>query len=249
MVMTPRRPIALTPRRRLFLSVLLVGHLLAVVAPPLSFQARGPLGVSPVVDTALAPIHGYSQALYMDRGYAFFAPDPGPSHLFQAAIMSQDGTKKELMFPDLKQQQPRLLYHRHFMLSEFLNEIYHPPGPPPGLAEIDRDEAENWVRARARYEHVRQSIVRHLQSDHPGQDVAVRRIEHLIPDLIAFRQSPTPIDDPQLYRVMLDRPIGLPGQTGASDRVGDLVAPNRPPEAIPSPANGEPDREAVEVSP
>ncbi|MGB7328978.1 MAG: hypothetical protein WBD31_29125, partial [Rubripirellula sp.] len=162
-------------------------------------------------------------------------PEPGPSHLFQAAITSKDGTRVERMFPNLDDQRPRLMYHRHFMLAEFLNEIYYPPGPPPGLAELDREEAENWVRNRARYEHVRQSIVDHLKKQYPGQDVAIRRIEHLIPDLIGYRESPVPIDNPESYRVMLDTAIQLPGQT----RVGDLIAPNRPPETIPAPTGSE----------
>ncbi|QDT02774.1 hypothetical protein K227x_11520 [Rubripirellula lacrimiformis] len=225
----------MTPRRRLILSVLLVGHLLAVVLPPLSFQTRGPIGLSPVIATLFAPLEGYSQALYMDRGYAFFAPDPGPSHLVQAAITGKDGNRVEQMIPDLEQQWPRLLYHRHFMLSEFLTEIYQPPGPPPELVELDRQEAENWVRARARYEHFRQSMVDHLESKNPGHQVAIRRIEHVIPDREQYLENPIPLDDPQLYRVLLDRPILLddPAMQG---RVGDLTAPDRPPETVPPPA-------------
>ncbi len=234
--MTSRSPTALTPRIRFVISVLVVGHLSAVILPPLSFQARGPVGVSPAVDTAMIPIHAYSQALYLDRGYAFFAPDPGPSHLIQAAITAPGGSVIERMFPDLDDHRPRLMYHRHFMLSEFLTEIYHPPGPPPGLAEIDREEAENWRRSRARYEHVRQSIIGHLETEYPGQEVAIRRIEHLIPDLISFRESPIPINAPESYRVMLDNPIGMPAE-GPSQ---NLVAPLQPPESIPAPPQNEP---------
>ncbi len=149
--------------------MLVIGHLLAVLLPPLSFQTRGPLGLSPAVATLLAPFEGYGQFLYIDRGYAFFAPDPGPSHLIQAAITDGGGQRIEIMYPDREQQWPRLLYHRHFMLSEFMDEIYQPPGPPQELVELDREEAEFWVRSRARYEHVRQSVVEHLQAEYPGQ--------------------------------------------------------------------------------
>lgn len=192
-------------RVRFAISVLLIGHLLAVVLPPLSLQTRGPVGQSPSVSTLLRMVEGYSQLLYIDRGYAFFAPDPGPSHLIQAAITDSEGNREELMFPDREMQWPRLLYHRHFMLSEFLEEIYQPPGPPAGLAEASPDEAEYWIETRARYEHVRKSVVDHLQYVHPDRDVAIRRVEHLIPDLLDYQQEPIDLRDERLYRVMLDQ--------------------------------------------
>ncbi len=218
---------------RFAISILVIGHLLAVLLPPLSFQAQGPLGLSPSVATLLAPVEGYGQFLYIDRGYAFFAPDPGPSHLFQAAITDSSGQRIEQMYPDRDRQWPRLLYHRHFMLSEFLDEIYQLPGPPQELVELDREEAELWVRSRARYEHVRQSVVEHLKAQNPGHDVAIRRIEHLIPDVIEFQREPIALTDQRLYQVILDQPI-----TVASD--GDL---NAPAETIPRPAGAAVDRD------
>jgi hypothetical protein len=133
------------------------------------------------------------------------------------------------MFPDLERQWPRLLYHRHFMLAEYLNEIYEPPGPPPELVEVDPEAAEFWVRSRARYEHVRQSIVEHLEYENPGKEVAIRRIEHLIPDLLEYQEQPIELTDPRLYQVMLDQPAML-------DAFGDLALPTGPPETIPAPA-------------
>ena len=213
---------------RLSLSLLIAVHLIAVVLPPLAFQARGPLGLSPSIDTLIRPIEGYSQFLYMDRGYAFFAPEPGPSHLLQAAIGTETGTV-ERMYPDREDQWPRLLYHRHFMITEFLEEIYQPPGPPQALVQIDPVEADYWLRRRARYEHVRQSIIDHLRHENPGREVAVRRIEHLIPDLNDFRSDPIELTDPRLYQVLLDDPIEL-------DAADELSAPAAPPESIPSPS-------------
>jgi hypothetical protein len=219
---------------RLAISILVLGHLLAVLLPPLSFQARGPLGLSPAVATLLVPFEGYGQFLYIDRGYAFFAPDPGPSHLLQAAITDSSGQRIEKTYPDRKQQWPRLLYHRYFMLAEFMDEIYQPPGPPQELVELDREEAESWVRSRARYEHVRQSIVEHLKAENPGHDVAIRRIEHLIPDVIEFQREPIALTDQRLYQVILDQPI-----TVAS--VDDLAVP---PETISPPAGAAIERDA-----
>lgn len=190
---------------RFGISFLIIGHLLAVVLPPLSLQTRGPVGQSPSVSTLLRIVEGYSQMLYIDRGYAFFAPDPGPSHLIQAAITDKDGGRVELMFPDRNEQWPRLLYHRHFMLSEFMEEIYQPPGPPESLVQSSPEEAEFWIETRSRYEHVRKSVVDHLRHVHPDHDVAIRRVEHLIPDLLDYQQEPIELTDERLYRVMLDQ--------------------------------------------
>ena len=193
--------------RKWLLSIVLIFHCAAVVAPPLSLQTRGPLGSSPSVATLMQAVERYCQFLYLDRGYAFFAPDPGPSHLIQAATKQDDGSLDERMYPDRERQWPRLLYHRHFMLAEFVTEIHQPPGPPPELVQSDREQADRWVRLRARYEHVRQSIVEHLKGQSSGKSVAIRRIEHLIPDFVEFNDGGISLTDPQLYRVLLDRPL------------------------------------------
>jgi|TARA_B110000495_G_scaffold200190_1_gene214940 hypothetical protein len=200
-------PNVLTKQGRLLISILIIGHLLAVVLPPLSVQTRGPIGQSPSIATALGLIERYSQMLYIDRGYAFFAPDPGPSHLIQAAVTDQNGKRVEWMYPDREQHWPRLLYHRHFMLSEFMEEIYQPPGPPPELRALNRDEAIYWGEARKRYEHVRRSVVDHLKYENPDKEVAIRRVEHLLPDLIEYQIAPIELTDERLYRVLLDQNV------------------------------------------
>ncbi len=213
----------LSSNQRLGLSVLIVGHLLAVILPPLSFQTRQ----SPSVSTAIRPIEGYSQFLYIDRGYAFFAPDPGPSHLVQAAITDGAGEIVEERFPDRKKQWPRLLYHRYFMLTEFLDSMYQPPGPPAELVELDRQEAEFWFRARSQYEHLRQSYVDHLKHENPGKEVAIIRIEHVVPNILDYQREPIALDDLRLYQV-------IPDQLFFGD-AEDLAAPTGPPETIPPP--------------
>jgi hypothetical protein len=221
---------------RIAISVLVLAHGLAVLLPPLAFQSRGPLGLSPAIAMAITPLEGYGQFLYIDRGYAFFAPDPGPSHLIQAAITDPRGGRTELVYPDLERQWPRLLYHRHFMLAEFLQQIYQPPGPPPELAEADPFEAEMWVRTRARYEHVRQSVVEHLKHEYPGQDVAILRLEHLIPNVIEFQREPIALTDPRLYRVLPD--------SLEPELAGDLAVPVGPAETIPPPDGAVPEDQA-----
>lgn len=222
------------PRVRFALSVLIIGHLSAVFLPPLAFQTQGPMGRSPSVETLLAPVRGYGQFLYLDRGYAFFAPDPGPSHLIQVAVRDSAGKTTEQMFPDLDRQWPRLLYHRHFMLTEFLHEIHQPPGPPEELAELDPAEAEYWAQARARFEQVHNSMIEHLEGQFPGKEVAIRRIEHVIPNFLEYEEDPIPLDDPRLYNVLLDQP--RPVDAPPADQVSGVPAEEVPPsDAVGSP--------------
>jgi len=187
-------------------SAAIVFHLCAVVLPPLAFQTISLDGPSPLIGTLIRPFQGYGQFLHIDRGYAFFAPDPGPSHLIQAAITQADGKIDEVMFPDREQQWPRLLYHRHFMLSEYLHEIYWPPGPPNEMFETEPAAALLWQQRRGRYEYVRSSMVEHLRHTNDGRDVAIRRIEHGLPSMQDFIDEPIELNDQRLYSVLLDRP-------------------------------------------
>ena len=229
-----------SPRLRLAISIGIVGHLMAVALPPLSFQTQGVAGSSPAVALAIAPVRHFAEAIYTDRGYAFFAPDPGPSHLIQAAITTTRGeqsTTAEWMIPDLDRHWPRLLYHRHFMLSEYFHSRHRPPTPEMPPAELPSPELASsnlpspdfpdpMRLDRQRYVRLWESIHRHLVSVHVdrsdgGEDgadtadvsVATRRIEHAVPNYAAYRDAPIPLDDPRLYRILLDAPERLPDAT------------------------------------
>lgn len=239
------------PRHRFVVSFLIVGHVLAVAIAPLSFQTRSGRGSSPSVELLGSPVAGYGEFLYLNRGYAFFAPDPGPSHLFQAAIIPADRDTNptsaaekpplaEPVFPDRNVHWPRLLYHRHFMLAEFLTEVYQPPGPPQGLQEIDADTAENWRRSRSRYERVRQSFTQRLEAVHPDATVAIRRLEHLIPDFMDFGEADLELNDPSLYEVMFDQapqvtpdaPVQDEADGGIMPLPGEPIATETMPESV-----------------
>ena len=212
-------------RFKIVASVLILFHLSAVGLPPLAFQTSGESGPSPLMGILIRPFAGYSQFLHMNRGYAFFAPNPPvASSLIQAAIVSPNGTVTETMYPDRQQQWPRLLYHRHFMLTEFLNRVYFPPGPPDELYESDPEAAEDWKRRRGLYEYVRLSMVNHLENENEGREVAIRRIEHVVPALQSFQQQPIALTDERLYQVLLDQPI-----------YSDDIAPTESTEEIPAP--------------
>lgn len=184
--------------------MVVVAHLWAVISRPLEFATLGPFGASPSAALFRAPARPYSQFTYLDHGYAFFAPDPGPSHLIEAELTAADGTKTQLRYPDRQAQWPRLLYHRHFMLSEFLNDLYHPPGEPPPQIAADPQALQAWRQSRRRYEAVRDSIIAHLQQRYPEHQISIRRLEHRPPGLPEFMQDNIPLNDPQLYRPLED---------------------------------------------
>ncbi len=222
--------------KRAFLSVLILIHLWAILAPPLAFQTQGPLGSSPSVRTMLEPVRRYGEVLYLNRGYAFFAPDPGPSHLLQIQYVDASGKRVERRYPDRDQQWPRLLYHRHFMLTEFLHDVYQPPGPPQELIQLAPVEARQWAGARARYEFLRKSYADHLQHRYASNSApGMLRLEHRIPSFIEFIEQPLALTDDRFYGVLEDRPLEID-----SDNVP------REPEVIP--ADGVPEPESDDSS-
>ncbi|MEO1972533.1 MAG: hypothetical protein ABGX07_13310 [Pirellulaceae bacterium] len=65
------------PVRRL-VTAGLVFHLLAVVVPPLQLATTSsPVMRSPFMDQVGWVFQPYDGALFLNRGYAFFAPNPG----------------------------------------------------------------------------------------------------------------------------------------------------------------------------
>lgn len=231
---TVSRPGWFADRRvRMGVSVLVIGQLWAVAGRPFEFATQGPFGTSPSASTLYAPVRGYSQFAYLDHGYAFFAPDPGPSHFIQAAITNSDGVRVEKKYPNLEQQWPRLLYHRHFMLAEFLNDIHHPPGDPPPEIAQDASASAEWVRARKRYEDVRDSILNHLRHEYPRSEVAIRRMEHRQPGLPEFLQGEISTRDESLLRVLFDTLDDLPPRTSAPFPVPTETLSAPPAELVP----------------
>jgi len=113
-------------------SLLLLVHVSAVFAPPFFRATQTPLGArSPVATEMHSLLEPYINLMFLDHGYAFFAPGPGPSRLIRFRVEYDDGTPAvEHVFPDLQRHWPRLLYHRHFMLAEQLHGDYVTPIPP-----------------------------------------------------------------------------------------------------------------------
>jgi hypothetical protein len=206
---------SLTTRR--IASVLIALHVAAVFAAPFAFAC----GSSPFADGVMRLLRPYVDALYLNHGYAFFAPNPGASHLVRYRVEFDDGRPSiEGVIPDLQSQRPRLLYHRHFMLAEQLHNSYTPAEPPSEipldddltrvLSDVQRRELTENIRQRHRenlqgwrhsldvYLSFRHSLKEHLKSRHRADSVTLTRVEHGQPVPEVFRVLRR-LDSPHTY--------------------------------------------------
>lgn len=179
---------ALKTRWKIVISIALLLHLTAVIVSPLSIEG------SPIAGRLWLLFRPYVQAAYLNHGYHFFAPQPGPSHLLRYELTLPDGKQVTGSIPNRKVNRPRLFYHRHFMLTEFLNMLRE-------QAEIPGEAQE---QARQVFENYSQSYASHLLAEHGAERVTIHLVRHLIPypqDVIAGRQ----LSDPSLYQELYHR--------------------------------------------
>ena len=120
---------------RIAVLVLLALYLSIVVLAPLTNPTGAPQLTTPVAKQVL-PVH---QALYLNHGYRFFAPNPGPTHIVVYEIEAADGEQIKGHFPDRENTSPRLLYHRWFMLSESMYREFSVLSMKPEIDELLRE--------------------------------------------------------------------------------------------------------------
>lgn len=207
------------------ISVLLLFHLAAVFVAPFAVACDTGASSSPAVAPVRRWLDPYITLMFLNHGYFFFAPDPGPNHLVDYKVEFDDGrTPVSGRFPDLKTEQPRLLYHRHFMLSESLYSAFAPPegppepSPPPLTTTADEkarhelDKAEHarmlavWQQRRKAYEAMRHSVEEHLKAAHGAQRVTLTRVEHRPPMPAEVSELHKRLDAPDLYRNLPEAP-------------------------------------------
>jgi len=215
-----------SPVWRVVVHVWVAFHLVAVVAPPMG---------APVPQLMYRATRPYIDLLYLDHGYAFFAPQVGANHLVEYRVEFEDEREPVVgRFPDLDDQWPRLLYHRHFMLGEFLHNNHVPPGMT--AADFPSEEAFlRWQAQREMYGRLRDSMANHLRHEYDAARVTLTRIEHRQPLAPDF-QDGMRLDDDRLYRRLPDGidfgPMPPPG--------GPLPGPYAPPPQPPIPYAPEP---------
>lgn len=199
---------------RVILSVLVVLHLLAVLGEPMRMFTQGRQPAAPDAGLVRSGLGPYIDFMYLHHGYFFFAPNPGPSHLMDITLIDADGSRRHLRLPDHQAQWPRLLYHRHFMLSEFLFQLYAPPVAPTADGKTN-PEREGWLRDRARFEMVRNSMEKHLATRYVATRAEIQLMEHRLPSAIEVFDDKVKLDDEKLYVILPDLPL-TPGATSAS---------------------------------
>ena len=123
----------------------------------------------------------YLGALYLDHGYHFFAPEPAESTLLAYVAEREDGTVVRGRIPD-RTTQPRLLYHRYFMLTEHMSDA------PEDLERL-------WL----------ESYAQHIAREQHATRVALIEQTHNLPTMERVREGGR-LDDPESYE---ERELGV----------------------------------------
>jgi hypothetical protein len=168
----------------MFFSLLIAWHVSAVFLAPLSIPPSSQL----IVDLAQRPpMQWYLDALYINHGYEFFAPNPSDGHLIRYQVLDErGGVIQQGEFPNLKDEWPRLRYHRYFMLAD-QSEL-----PVP-----DEKIRDQWLRTYLA------AYARQLLRQYGGQTARVQRIVHY-PLFLNDALKGMELTDPQTYETQLE---------------------------------------------
>jgi hypothetical protein len=175
---------------RLLISAAILYHLAAVFlgawigSPP----------TSPFAESLARPFRAYIAAVDLNHGYRFFAPNPGPSHIFRYRLTFDDGSTQEAHFPNRGEHWPRLIYHRYFMLSENLN-VLRPNVREP--AEQTREHME----AMQRFAALARSYASHLLRSHAAEQIDWEFVRHYQPSPAEIREGRS-LDDDEFYETL-----------------------------------------------
>ncbi len=221
------------------LLALLVFHFLGVLSEPLRFFSRSDVRTGPEFALLSDLFKPYSQWLYMNHGYFFFAPNPGPGHLLQCTLSyselppnsqsePQQGPNpsqrvgvvpldpgRTIVLPDRKLHWPRLHYHRYLMLAEFYNSRFA-PAVLSEEAKKDVPLMQRWAIDKELYDQLQTSISKSVMHSTQAKRVALKRLERLLPDSQQVLLDGWSLDDPRLLSVLsetlLEEPVVLPGK-------------------------------------
>lgn len=193
-------------------------HVLAMFVSPWAVPPTSELAVS-----VQGYVAHYQTLLYLNHGYRFFAPDPGPASIVGFTITRADGSQTTGMFPDrnaINRDYPRLNYHRWFMWSETLGRLFSQWVSPAefaryleleqarvvelrdqGLAlEADRlsaqlaDDQQVWERSETDRKRILAPVARELLKRHQGVEVQLTLNQRMIPSLAEARAGMRPSD-------------------------------------------------------
>jgi hypothetical protein len=146
----------------------------------------------------------YLNGVFLNHGYRFFAPDPGPSHLVRYELEMPDGTTVEGRLPDPERHWPRLFYHRHFMVSESVFNQTEPFIVTPPEDSISPEDLDQFHRDKASADRLVQSLAKYLMRRNGAKRAKLFLQAHLIPAPWDVAEG-MKLNDPSLYD---ERPLG-----------------------------------------
>jgi hypothetical protein len=193
---TTEGALGLSPVWRRVLGLLLALHVAAVFIGPFATPVTSPLGMK--LREWFRP---YIEAVDLDHGYKFFSPDPGPGNSFRVELKYADGRTEERRFPDVERQWPRLYYHRHMMLAEFLRSQFvgrpkRPEGILPGTLEFRdyEDRLAAYQRVPEEQKQISKALVdsymRHLLESTGAEELTLFGMQRNPPTVEAYRRTP-----------------------------------------------------------
>lgn len=152
------------------LSLWLLFHVFAVFISPAAMPPSSPL-LQDGHQIALP----YNEALFLNHGYHFFAPDPGASTLIAWEVPRDGDAPAVGRFPNVSIR-PRLLYHRYFMLAE-------------NVWAFDEETQQDMLKAYAR----------HFAHQFGSDRISISRMRHE-PSSIIRLQAGGRLDDPETFQ-------------------------------------------------
>ena len=152
------------------LSLWLAFHVFAVFISPAAMPPS-----SPLLEDGYRIALPYNEALFLNHGYHYFAPDPGASTLIAWEIPGEGEAPAVGRFPDVSIR-PRLLYHRYFMLAENV-----------------------WAFDDQTQQDMLKSYARHFAGQLGADRISLSRISHE-PSSIMRLQAGGKLDDPETFQ-------------------------------------------------
>lgn len=164
----------------------------------------------PVIDRLEEVFRPYLDFLYLNHGYSFFAPEPGPSYVMEYEVRREDGSVARGRLPDVEKHWPRLLYHRYFMLA---SQNYGLMMDAEGRGKTGPDSTDTLAHAIAR------EVIRRNDGEYGVLRLFTHRL--LWPEEVLQGKSP---DAPDTYLPEGQIVISTSGEVSGPDAPADEAA-------------------------